>query len=212
LGGPHVRFRRVQTLVREGSPLVKPAQFCLGCQDDDDLHHHHAAARGHRRCRPAAAGAEDRRVPIRLCERRELLHSYVRPITESRPEGRHLPIGLGGQRPFLHRGAAAALTSEYSDKSEFGIFKNSKFGIRTSEFQKRGAARALFQERHRHFPLGHAIASISAPLSAPRRCSSTATHLMLVSFARTSAHAVCQSRSTWAWVMPRASHSEVTAC
>jgi hypothetical protein len=23
LGGPHVRFRRVQTLVREGSPLVK---------------------------------------------------------------------------------------------------------------------------------------------------------------------------------------------
>jgi hypothetical protein len=26
--GPHVRFRRVQTLVREGSPLV--AQFCLG--------------------------------------------------------------------------------------------------------------------------------------------------------------------------------------
>jgi hypothetical protein len=126
--GPHVRFRRVQTLVREGSPLVKPAQFCLGCQDDDDLHHHHAAARGHRRCRPAAAGAEDRRVPIRLCERRELLHSYVRPITESRPEGRHLPIGLGGQRPFLHRGAAAALTSEYSR------IRNSDFGIRTSEF------------------------------------------------------------------------------
>jgi hypothetical protein len=28
--GPHVRFRRVQTLVREGSPLVKLLQFCLG--------------------------------------------------------------------------------------------------------------------------------------------------------------------------------------
>ena len=27
--GPHVHFRRVQTLVREGSPLVKAAQFCL---------------------------------------------------------------------------------------------------------------------------------------------------------------------------------------
>ena len=27
--GPHVRFRRVQTSVREGSPLVKAAQFCL---------------------------------------------------------------------------------------------------------------------------------------------------------------------------------------
>ena len=25
----HVRFRQVQTLVREGSPLVKAAQFCL---------------------------------------------------------------------------------------------------------------------------------------------------------------------------------------
>jgi hypothetical protein len=28
--GPQVRFRRVQTLVRERSPLVKAAQFCLG--------------------------------------------------------------------------------------------------------------------------------------------------------------------------------------
>jgi hypothetical protein len=28
--GPHVRFRRVQTLVRERSPLVKAAQFWLG--------------------------------------------------------------------------------------------------------------------------------------------------------------------------------------
>src|SRR6476661_8927239 len=27
--GPHVRFRRVQTLVREGSPLGQAAQFCL---------------------------------------------------------------------------------------------------------------------------------------------------------------------------------------
>jgi hypothetical protein len=27
--GPHVRFRRMQTLVREGSPLVKLRQFCL---------------------------------------------------------------------------------------------------------------------------------------------------------------------------------------
>ena len=32
LGGPHVRFgvRRVQTLVREGSPFGQAAQFCLG--------------------------------------------------------------------------------------------------------------------------------------------------------------------------------------
>ena len=28
--GPHVRFRRVQTLVREGSPLGQAEQFCLG--------------------------------------------------------------------------------------------------------------------------------------------------------------------------------------
>jgi len=28
--GPHVGFRRVQTLVWEGSPLVRLAQFCLG--------------------------------------------------------------------------------------------------------------------------------------------------------------------------------------
>jgi hypothetical protein len=28
--GPHVCFRRVQTLVREGNPLVKAAQFCSG--------------------------------------------------------------------------------------------------------------------------------------------------------------------------------------
>ena len=27
--GPHVRFRRVQTLVREGSPLVKLRNSCL---------------------------------------------------------------------------------------------------------------------------------------------------------------------------------------
>jgi hypothetical protein len=28
--GPYVRFRRVQTLVRDGSPLVKLRNFCLG--------------------------------------------------------------------------------------------------------------------------------------------------------------------------------------
>jgi hypothetical protein len=30
--GPHVRFRRVQTLFREGSPLVKLHNFALGTQ------------------------------------------------------------------------------------------------------------------------------------------------------------------------------------
>jgi hypothetical protein len=69
------------------------------------------AACSHRCRRRAIASAEDRGLSERLCEQRELLHSDVRPSTASHPEGRPLPDGLGGQRPFLHRGAAAALTS-----------------------------------------------------------------------------------------------------
>jgi hypothetical protein len=87
------------------------ARTMLGCQDDDDLHHHPGtAARGHRcRRRAAVASAEGRHVPERLCERRELLHSDVRPSTASHPEGRHLPRRLVQLGLILRRAAATAL-------------------------------------------------------------------------------------------------------
>jgi Pentapeptide repeats (8 copies) len=119
LAGPTASHTISQGTGHHRAAGPRQARTMLGCQDDDDLHHHpRAAARGHRRRRPAAAGGEDRGLSERLCEQRELLHSDVRPSTESHPEGRHLPRQLVHLGLILRRAAATALITP-TERSRF---------------------------------------------------------------------------------------------